>query len=129
MTCDSILTAACNMASEASDSLLSTDDFTARAPYIIASFCGMASVADKHYRHAFSLGAQRSFNRTKIELSEHFPLCDRFISAATAFLAAMLISVDNPNLSESLREMARHELTAAYDEIPATLHGVVNVYN
>lgn len=129
MICESILTAACNMVSEASGPALATDDFKERAPYIIASFCGMAATADRHYRRAFSLGAQRAFNRAKLELSESFPLCDRFSCAATAFLAATLISVDNPDLASHLRELSRQELSSAYDEIPATLHSVINVYN
>ena len=127
MTCSEILIAACNLISESAGETV-TDDFGERAPYIISSFCGMAATADKHYRLAFSLGAQPEFNRLRLNSSDPFPLSDRFIPSAQAYLAAMLIAAENPELSATLRENARNDLLAAYDEIPATIHGIINSY-
>ena len=126
MTCSDILTVACNLISEESGENLQNPEFAARAPYIIASFCGMASIVDKHYRAAFSLGLQPSFNRVRIELNDIFPLCDRFLNASATYLASMLIAPHNPELSRILREDARESLATAYDEIPAKVHGIID---
>lgn len=126
MTCSDILLAACNLISEEAGDRIDNKDFTARAPYVIAAFCGMASLVDKHYRKAFSLGAQPLFNRARIELDAQFPLSDRFIPAAAAYLASMLIAAYNPQLSRTLREDARESFTSAYGEIPATIHGIID---
>ena len=128
MICSNIFTSACNLIAESIGGTLASADLAARAPYIIASFCGMASTADKHYRRGFSLGEQPAFDRSHIDLTERFPLCDRFIPSAAAYLAAMLIAPENPELSAILRESARNELTAAYDEIPSVIHGIIDNY-
>ena len=127
MLCSDIFAAACNLIAESAGETLS-DDFQARAPYILSNFCGMAATADKHYRQAFSLGVQPEFNRLLLESSASFPLSDRFIPSAQAYLAAMLISAENPELSKALRENVQNDLLAAYGEIPATVHGIINSY-
>ena len=126
MTCSDILIAATNLIAEETGEELRNSEFAARAPYIIASFCGTASVADRHYRKAFSLGTQPDFNRVLIGLDDQFPLCDRFFPAAVAYLASMLIATYNPDLSGVLRENARDSFAAAYGEIPWSTHGIIN---
>ena len=126
MICSAILTVACNLISEASGAVLSAADFSARAPYIIASFCGMASAVDKHYRKGFSLGAQPAFNRAQIDLTAQFPLADRFVPSAAAYLASMLIAPENPDLAAALRKSSRDDLMSAYNEIPWTQHEIVD---
>ena len=86
----------------------------------------MASAADKHYRKGFSLGSQPAFNRSQIDLTAQFPLADRFIPSAAAYLASMLIAPEHPDLSAALRHTAREDLFAAYREIPWTQHEIID---
>lgn len=128
MTCADILTQACNIIAEASGDTEAPVGFNARAPYILAAFCGEAKRIDKLYREAFSLGVQPSFDRSYVGLSSTFPLCDRLVSSAAFYLASVLIATENPELSQSLAESCRESLSAANDEIPATTHSIKNVY-
>lgn len=128
MTCADILTLACNIIAETSGDGEAPVGFNARAPYVLAAFCGEARMIDKLYREAFSLGAQPSFDRSYLGLSSVFPLCDRLASSAALYLASALIATESSELSQSLAESCRDSLSAAYGEIPATTHGIKNVY-
>ena len=79
-----------------------TSDLAERAPYIIATFCTTCKALDKKLRVRDSLEAQKAFSLVKLPLESEFPLCDSLISAATSYLAAMLVIDENPSLSESL---------------------------
>jgi len=128
MTGQQALTMACNLIAEGTGTTLGCAEFTARAPYILAAFCGEARVIDKRYRDAFALEEQPDFDRTHIALYDELPLCDRIAPIAATYLAAMLMIDEQPSLSEVFSENCRESLAAAYSEIPAELHSIKDVY-
>ena len=79
-----------------------TTDLEERAPYLIASFCGLCKNLDKKLRERDSLEEQGNFSLVKLELKKTFPLCEALVTPAAVYLASMLIADENPALSETL---------------------------
>ena len=96
-----IYQSALGLIGELNDPML-CEDYEERAPYILASFCSLASEIDKKLRIIDSLDAQPSFSHVCLSLDASFPLCDRLCPAAALFLAAMLVIGENDELSDSL---------------------------
>jgi hypothetical protein len=103
-------------------------DYTERAPYIVAALVSEAAQLDKCYRETFGLPEQPSYDSLEISLQSEFPLCDRFVSPAVNYIAALLILDDNTDLYERLFEKWSNALYAISAEIPAKLHTIVNRY-
>ncbi|MBR3964796.1 MAG: hypothetical protein IKJ80_05270 [Clostridia bacterium] len=104
------------------------EDYTERAPYIFAALVSEASRLDQLYRRAYGLPEQPPYDVMEISLDSEFPLCDRFVSAAVNYTAAMLILDDDVSLYERLFHRWCDALCVIGTEIPATLHGIVNKY-
>lgn len=104
------------------------EDYTARAPYIFAALVSEASRLDQLYRKAYGLPDQPPYDVMEISLDSEFPLCDRFVSAAVNYTAAMLILDDDVSLYEKLFHRWCDAICIIGTEIPATLHGIVNKY-
>ncbi len=78
------------------------EDYAERAPYLIASFCSMAKSLDKKLRRRDGLVKQAPFSPVFLELEADFPLCERLITTAALYVAAMLVIEENTSLSDSL---------------------------
>ena len=96
-----IYSSALGMLGELNDPML-CEDYEERAPYILASFCSLASEIDKRLRIIDSLEDQPSFSHVFISLESSFPLCQRLAPAASLYLSAMLVIGENDDLSDSL---------------------------
>ena len=105
-------------------------DYAERAPYILSAMFSEAAKTDKSYRGALGLDEQPSFSPTHTELSAGFPLCDRFVSAATFYLASLLIIDENEELSDFFYEKYCDSMASIASETPktATLTKIKNVY-
>jgi hypothetical protein len=104
------------------------EDYTERAPYIFAALVSEASRLDQLYRKAYGLPDQPPYDVMEISLDSEFPLCDRFVSAAVNYTAAMLILDDDASLYEKLFHRWCDAICIIGTEIPAQLHGIVNKY-
>lgn len=78
-----------------------SEDYEERAPYIIASFCSQALEIDRRIRLIEELDEAEDFNRLCLELDANFPLSERLLGCASLYLAAMLLSDYDYELSES----------------------------
>ncbi|MBP3314985.1 MAG: hypothetical protein J6M03_04095 [Clostridia bacterium] len=96
-----IYQSALGLIGELNDPML-CEDYEERAPYILASFCSLASEIDKKLRIIDSLDAGPSFSHVCLSLDAAFPLCDRLSPAASLYLAAMLVLGEDDGLSDSL---------------------------
>ena len=105
-----------------------TGEFADRAPYILSSMFSEAARTDRHYREANGIDGVVSFNPTYTELSEDFPLSDRFSSAATFYLASLLIIDENEALSDTFYEKYCDSMSAIASEITASVAKIKNVY-
>lgn len=104
------------------------EDYAERAPYILSAMFSEAARTDKNYREANGLDEQGSFSPTYVELDEEFPLSSRFVSAATFYLASLLIIDENEELSDSFYEKYCDSMAAIVSEIPASISKTKNVY-
>ena len=100
-TTKQIYNGALGLLGELNDPML-CEDYEERAPYILASFCSLASEIDKRLRVIDSLDAQPSFSHVFLSLDASFPLCPRLAPAASLYLAAMLVIDEDDELSDSL---------------------------
>ena len=104
MTCTNrdIFASALALIGESADGFVS--DYEERAPYLLGSFCTQARAIDKQIRRARKLGTQPSFSSVYLDLDTDFPLCEELISAASVYVAAMLVIDEDATLSDSLYE-------------------------
>ena len=77
-------------------------DYEERAPYLIASFCNTAKSIDVDIRRAKNLTLQSKFSSVCLSLEDEFPLCEYLTSAASLYVAAMLVIDEDEALSDSL---------------------------
>ncbi len=123
MYCEEIYESALALLGE---SLIRDDnaDYEERAPYILATFCSQA--IDKHeaLSNASGILVHWSFNPVCIPLNTVFPLNDRFASAATLYLASMLVIDSDEELSDKLY----HRFCEAMVNIPSVLESIENKY-
>ena len=93
------------------------EDYEEHAPYLLASFCSLASDLDKKLREIDNLETASAFSHVFLSLDSVFPLCDRFVPLATMYLGAMLVIDDDPDLSDSIYE----KYCDAISDISATI--------
>ena len=101
-------------------------DLDERAPYLIASFCGLCKSLDKKLRERDSLEEQPTFSLLKLNLSESFPLSEPLVIPAATYLASMLIADENPSLSERLYDKYCDEIAMLGAECSCS--AITNVY-
>ena len=104
------------------------EDYAERAPYILAAMFSEAARIDKLYREANSLEEQPVFSTIHVQLSEDFPLSDRFAGSAAFYLASLLIIEANEELADFFYEKYCDGMSAISSSIPATVCKIKNVY-
>ena len=106
----------------------SGEDYSERAPYILAIFCDKVASIYKTFRETHGLLPQKSFNEVYISLTDEFPLCSRFVDSAVHYLAAMLVTYENEDLHDKLFSIHCDMLSAAISEIPYSNEKIKNAY-
>ncbi len=104
------------------------DDYEERAPYLIAAFCSESAEADRIYRKVNGLPAPRSVNEVFLPLTDEFPCAPRFATAASAYLASMLIFDENTELADKLFERYSDMMSAICYELPALVEPIRDKY-
>ena len=103
-----------------------TEDYEERAPYLLASFLNRCAPLDRLYRRANALGASAGFDGACFPLDDAFPLSAIFATAATYYLAAMLVLDENEEMSDRFFAMYADELTSIRTSIPAVVEPILN---
>lgn len=127
MKCKDILKKALRLLNEAAE-LEEDGDFAERAPYILSSMFSETAKLDRDYRTANGGGAQLPFSPIYTELDKDFPLCDRFASAATFYLASMLIVDENEALSDTFYDKYCDSMASICSELSGRAEKIKNVY-
>ena len=97
------------------------NDYSERAPYILAAFCTAASRAEKKHRLAYGLAQSTLTAKASLTMSATFPLLDIFAAPATYYLAAMLVIDENSDLAGKLMERCDDELDSIVADATAML--------
>ena len=103
-------------------------DYTTRAPYLFATVCSEAKELDASYRQANGLPYAPVFNEVEIDPVNEFPLCDRFVGAASAYLAAMFIMDEDADLSDKFFDIYCDNMARIQSEIPVKIEKIAQKY-
>ena len=127
MKCKEILKKALRLLNECGESD-ENGDFAERSTYILSTMFSEAARLDKNYRAANGGGTQPPFSPIYTELDKEFPLCDRFASAATFYLASILIIDENEELSDSFYDKYCNSMASISSELIGQAEKIKNVY-
>ncbi|MBE6600596.1 MAG: hypothetical protein E7640_05310 [Ruminococcaceae bacterium] len=103
MICGDVYKLALAALGEATDGQYS-DDYTARAVYLLPMVFSSMKEMDILFRCKRALPAQGEIAFDRIGLSDDFPLCDEFAAAAGYYLASLLIFDGDAARSDELFE-------------------------
>ena len=103
-------------------------DYEERAPYLIAAFCSEAAITEAAYREYKELDKAPAPDSVSIPLDTDFPFVDRFVHAASLYLAAMLIIDESPELSDKLFDKYCCAMATIQSEIPARIERIAEKY-
>ena len=104
------------------------EDFASQATYHMAAFCCENAALDRLYRKHNGLAEAASFNSVSIALTEAFPLSERFVPAAAAYIAAMLVMDENEQLSDKLYGRYCDMMATLCTSIPGASEAITDVY-
>lgn len=99
-------------------------DYSARGPYLLATFCTEAKELDTAYRKSKGLPDAPDFDEVELDPISRFPLSDRFVTAASAYIAAMLTIDENEALSDKLFDIYCDNMARIQSEIPAQIERI-----
>ena len=128
MTYRDVLDAAVRLLSEDNDYGY-VEDYTARAPYVLATFDLECAAADRAYRQSHGLNESATPTSTCVELGERFRLSDVFYPAALYYLSAMLVMDENEDLGERFFELYSDAVSKILAALPAGLSKIVDSYH
>ena len=128
MTYRDVLDAAVRLLSEDSE-LGYAEDYTARAPYVLATFDMECAAADRAYRQSNGLEESADSGSTCVELGDRFRLSDVFFPAALYYLSAMLVMDENEALGERFFDLYSDAVSKILSALPATLSQIVDSYH
>ncbi|MBQ9080178.1 MAG: hypothetical protein IJY27_03815 [Clostridia bacterium] len=103
-------------------------DYAERAPYLLAAVCCEAGDIDAVWREREGLDVQPSFSSVCIELDTEFPLSERFVPLAAAYVAAMLVLYENETLSDTLYERYCDMMSELCSSIPGVSETITDIY-
>ena len=103
-------------------------DYEERAPYIIANFLCDVAELDSLARNILDLPPRDEYNQVWKPLDSDFPFIDRFASAASKYLAAMLVLPDDEDLFEKLYGFYCDCVSRIKEELPSFVENIVNKY-
>ena len=103
-------------------------DYEERAGYLIAAFCSEAEEINRRYCEGKGKPCTEIEIPIYLSLDEDFPLKDRFASAAGAYLGAMLILDEDPDLSDVLFTRYCDMIAAICEEIPMRSYSIADRY-
>ena len=127
MTCQNVFDAALRTVGETGTGV-QIADYTARAPYLLATFVRLSFRVDAEYRQAEGEDPAQIPDTISIPLTDDFPLSDVFIPAAVSYLGALLIADENETLSDKLYREYVDTMTRIRKEIRAAAHPIVDRY-
>lgn len=104
------------------------EDYEERAPYLIATFCSEMCELNERLCRAKGTTVSELAECVCLELDQAFPLSTRFSSAASLYLAAMLILESDEDRSDKLYARFSDAISRIADGIPAALESIVDRY-
>lgn len=103
-------------------------DIDEKFPFALASVCSNLATIDSEYRKMKGYDPTPDFSEYYIEISEEFPLCDRFVFSAIMFVCSMiLIDVDEKRSDDFYHKYAS-SVSQIISELPCEMLKTVEKY-
>jgi hypothetical protein len=103
-------------------------DVDEKFPFIIASACSNLSTLDKRYRKMKGYEEQESFCEFVLEMTEKFPLSDRFVYPCVMYVSSMLLIDIDDKKSDMFYKKYVATITDIAKEIPFESENIVEKY-
>ena len=100
-------------------------DYEERASYLLAAFCTEMSELDRYLQGS---SAQAPIEAASLPLTAEFPLSSRLSSAASLYLAAMLILESDEERSDKLYAQYLEAISRIANHVPATILPITDKY-
>lgn len=105
------------------------EDYERRAGYLLGTVTAQLKPIDKRYRAAHSQGEAVKSTALCVDLDTAFPLCDAFVSAATYYLASMLVMEENERMGDRIFALYADEIASIEASLPATARSITDRYS
>lgn len=103
-------------------------DIDEKFPFIIASACSNLATLDKRYRQIKGYDEQESFSEFVLEMTERFPLSDRFVYPCVMYISSMLLIDIDEKKSDMFYKKYVDTVKSITEEIPFESENVVEKY-
>ena len=103
-------------------------DIDEKFPFIIASACSNLATLDKRYRQIKGYDEQESFSEFVLEMTERFPLSDRFVYPCVMYISSMLLIDIDEKKSDMFYKKYVDTVKIITEEIPFESENVVEKY-
>ncbi len=97
-------------------------------PYALGAVCGNLAALDSLYREFKGEDPQEEFSSFFIDVSDTFPLCERFAHPCTMYVASMVIADVDDKLSDKLYDKYARAVKSIASEIPFECADTVEKY-
>ena len=93
-------------------------DIEEKFPFAIASVCSNLAAIDKEYRSLKGYRNQPIFSEHMIEISEDFPLCERFVFPAIMYVSSMVLIDIDEEKSDDFYDKYATSVSEIISELP-----------
>ena len=104
------------------------EDYERRSGYLLGTVTAQLKPIDKRYRSVHNEGEPAKSTALCVNLDATFPLCDAFISAATYYLASMLVMEENERIGDRIFAMYADEIASIEASLPTTAKPITDRY-
>ena len=93
-------------------------DLEEKFPFALASVCSNLATIDREYRKFKNEGEQPKFSEYLIEVTDDFPLADRFVFPAIMYISSMVLIDIDEKRSDDYYDKYASSVTQIISEIP-----------
>lgn len=93
-------------------------DIEEKFPFVMASVCSNLSRIDKEYRKMKDYDEQPEFSEYMLDISQIFPLSDRFVLPAIMFVSSMVLIDIDEDKSDDFYERYASSVSQIISELP-----------
>ena len=93
-------------------------DLEEKFPFALASVCSNLATIDREYRKFKNEGEQPKFSEYLIEVTDDFPLADRFVFPAIMYISSMVLIDIDEKRSDDYYDKYASSVTQIVSEIP-----------
>ncbi len=103
-------------------------DLDEKFPFALASVCSNLAVIDREYRKLKGEDEQPEFSEYIMEITDAFPLCERFVFPAVMYVSSMVLMDVDEKKSDDFYDKYASAVSQIVSELPFESAGTVEKY-